>query len=65
MCFSQRLFELRIQHSLTITRLSKLTSISIASLSAYEKGAYLPSLENFCILADFFDVSLDYLSGRN
>lgn len=64
MPFSQRLFELRIQHSLTITKLSKLTSISIASLSAYEKGAYLPSLANLCILADFFNVSLDTMLGR-
>lgn len=64
MSFPKRLFELRIQHSLTITGLSRLTDISIASLSAYEKGAYMPNLENLCTLADFFEVSLDYLLGR-
>lgn len=64
MSFSERLFELRTYNGFTRTTLSRLTNISVASLSAYEKGIYLPNVETLCTLADFFGVSLDYLLGR-
>lgn len=64
MIFATRLRKLRIACGLSITDLSRRTGIAIASLSSYEREAYLPSLENLCILADFFEVSLDYLMGR-
>ena len=41
------------------------TGISVASLSAYEKGKYAPSLENLCILARFYNMSLDEMLDVN
>ena len=42
--------------------LKKLVSAKHYQTFEYEK--HLPSLENFCTLADHFGVSLDYLAGR-
>ncbi len=64
MQLSVSLYNLRISSALTLTELSKRTGISITSLSAYERGYYLPTLENLCTLADYFHVSLDVLVGR-
>ena len=64
MQFSLSLYNLRISHGLTLTDVSKSTNISVVSLSSYERGHYLPSLQNLCRLADFFHVSLDTLMGR-
>lgn len=64
MKFANILYNLRISKALTMTELSKYTGISVASLSAYERNHYTPSLENLCKLADFFRISLDQLVGR-
>ena len=40
------------------------TGIGKSSLSTYETGDVTPSLENLIVLADFYNVSLDYLCGR-
>ena len=34
------------------------------SYQAYEQGTNEPNIEKLILLADFFDVSLDYLMGR-
>ncbi|MEK5166554.1 helix-turn-helix transcriptional regulator [Paenibacillus sp. FSL R5-0527] len=34
-------------------------------VSHWERGTRTPSLEVACALADYFDVSLDYLVGRS
>lgn len=39
--------------------------IAYQSYQAYERGVALPTLKNFVAIADLFDVSLDYLLGRN
>ena len=38
--------------------------IAQPSYIRYENGSAQPSLENLVKLADYFDVSLDYLLGR-
>lgn len=43
---------------------SQKTGIGKASISNYETGDAIPSVENLIILADFYNVSLDYLCGR-
>ena len=43
---------------------AKKLGISYQSYQAYERGVALPSLKNFVLLADLYDVSLDYLIGR-
>lgn len=39
--------------------------ISIMAYYRYEKGEREPSMSTLIALADFFDVSLDYLVGRS
>lgn len=62
--FGEMLRELREEHRLTQTDLANKLHISSSSISAYEIGASLPPMERALELADFFEVSLDYLFGR-
>ncbi len=64
MFLSQQLYKLRKEQNISLQKLSEATGISPASLSAYEKGLYAPSLENLCTLASYFHVTLDELAGR-
>lgn len=67
--FGDRLRDLRNKRKLSIDELvSKLnemyeTNISKSMISRYENGEADPKMSNVRILADFFKVSADYLSG--
>jgi transcriptional regulator with XRE-family HTH domain len=63
--FSQRLRELRHSQQLTIEQLAKGLGLVKQTVGNWETGARVPSLELMVSLADFFDVSLDYLVGRS
>ena len=58
---SKRLYELRKSHNLTLQALYLKTGISMASLSAYERDKYAPTIENLCKLADFYETTVDAL----
>jgi transcriptional regulator with XRE-family HTH domain len=60
MDFSERLEALMESHKVTIGHLSKETGISKSSLHGYLQGAEA-SMSNAVKLADYFDVSLDFL----
>ena len=63
--FPERLKELRESKGLTMVELSrKIGSISQGALSHYEAGTRKPGLEILMELANFFNCSLDYLSGK-
>lgn len=49
----------------TQARCSEGTGIAQSLLSNYRKGKAEPSLTNAVLIADFFDVSLDWLAGRD
>ena len=57
------LAELREDRGLTQLELSKQLHISNSSISAYENGSRLPSIDILLSLARFFDVTTDYLLG--
>ncbi len=59
-----RLKELRKDKNITREDLAEKTDIKIYSLIAYEDGKQLPPIDNILKLADYFGVSLDYLTGR-
>jgi len=40
-------------------------NVARTSYTAYENGTKQPTLETLINIADFFDVSIDYLLGRN
>lgn len=58
------LAELRKDKHLLQKDLANFLSISIGTVSNYETGAHEPDFETLCKLADFFQVSTDYLLGR-
>lgn len=64
MTFSDRLRELRADRSLTQKDVYTAIGVSPIVYQRYEYGRS-PSFEKLIALADYFDVSLDYLVGRS
>lgn len=56
--------ELRKSKNLSVKQLSELIGIQERSIYLYENGKQEPNYETLLKLADFFDVSIDYLLGR-
>lgn len=63
--FSERLLTLRKEKKLSQSQLAEQLSVSFHQVSKMEKGQRAASIEVLCALADYFDVSLDYLVGRS
>ena len=62
--FSERLRELRTSKKLTMEQLSKEIETTRGTIGNFENGNKKPSLDVLIKLADYFDVSIDYLVGR-
>lgn len=62
--YFRRLKDLREDHDLTQTQLAKLLGIQQTVYSRYERGFQNLPLEYLLFLADFYQVSTDYLLGR-
>ena len=62
--FCERLIEQRKLNKLTQRQVANALKIKQPSYIRYEKGLAQPSLESLVVLADLFDVSVDYLLGR-
>lgn len=65
MDFGERLRELREEKNLTRYVLADKLSVSYSTVSKYETNIRFPDKETLMTLADFFDVSLDYLLCRS
>ena len=63
--FAERLKELRKKHKVNQTILAELLHVSQRQISYYENAQDTPSLLSLIVIADYFDVSLDYLVGRS
>ncbi|MEQ2680375.1 helix-turn-helix transcriptional regulator [Enterocloster citroniae] len=63
--FGTRLKELRTAHGYTLRQLGKELDISYSSLSNYENGVQQPNYETLEKIATFFNVRLDYLTGKS
>ncbi|MCL6479743.1 MAG: helix-turn-helix transcriptional regulator [Peptococcaceae bacterium] len=64
--FADRIKELRKENNIPMSKLAEALGLkSKAAISQFENGINLPSLDTLVALADFFDVSLDYLVGRS
>lgn len=61
--FAERLFQLRKEYGLSRQQMANELGISRASLEFYEKGQRRPDIEVFAKLAEYFQVSADYLLG--
>ncbi len=62
--FQERLIEQRKLNNLTQRQVADLLEIAQPSYIRYENGSAEPNLQNLVKLADYFDVSVDYLLGR-
>lgn len=59
-----RLRELREDKDYTQTYIANLLHINQKTYSRYETGEHAIPLEQLCRIADFYDVSTDYLLNR-
>ena len=62
--FSERIKELRLERGMTQEALGQVIGVKHFSIYSYEKGRAFPEMKGLVALADFFDVSMDYLAGR-
>jgi len=62
--FAERLSSLRTDRSLTQQQLGNVVGTKKQSISNWEKCISVPSLDMTSSLADYFNVSIDYLVGR-
>lgn len=63
--FSNRLKELRAEKEITGEELGKKFNVSKTAVSYWESGRNFPGEETIRKLADFFQVSVDYLLGNS
>lgn len=62
--FQERLIEQRKLNKKTQRQIAEYLNMAQPSYIRYENGSAEPNLENLVKLADYFDVSVDYLLGR-
>lgn len=60
-----RIRALRRQAHMTQEELARLLGISRRTYANYERGVHAMPVEVLVCIADLFDTSLDYLTGRN
>lgn len=65
MTFPERILELKKSRNLLQKDIANSIGITIRNYQRYEKGQAQPTLPVLYKLADYFDVSLDYLVGRS
>lgn len=63
--FSERLSLLIKYNNLTSAALARAIKVSPALITKYTSGKASPSYENFIKIADYFNVSMDYLRGKS
>lgn len=63
--FAQRIKELRKERKLKQQQLADQFSIKLRTYQGYEYGESYPEVAKLIAIADYFDVSLDYLVGRS
>ena len=64
MAFGERIRELRKEKGLSQIELAKNVGVGKSVISLWELNECEPTLSKLIALADFFDVTLDYLAGR-
>ena len=63
--FSERFKKLLKEREISQKQLADFLRLSTSIVSAYACGQRLPSFEQLEAIADFFNVDLDYLTGRS
>ena len=63
--FAECFGKLRKQSNVSLKTVGEHLGVTDEAVRLLEKGKRSPSFEILCALADYFDVSLDYLVGRS
>ncbi|EAF0393011.1 TPA: helix-turn-helix domain-containing protein [Listeria monocytogenes] len=63
--FGDTLMKLRKSKNLTQSDIAKILGVARTTYSSYEQNRRMPDAEIQIKIADYFDVSLDYLHGRD
>lgn len=63
--FGKILRELRTENNLTQTQLAQILGIAFSTVSMYERGEREPDFETMEAIADYFNVTMDYLHGKS
>ncbi|WP_195985324.1 helix-turn-helix transcriptional regulator [Clostridium sp. D33t1_170424_F3] len=63
--FSDRIISLRNERRITQTDLANVINKQRSTVSGYETGGKEPDYDTLCRLAEYFDVTVDYLLGRD
>ena len=63
--FRDRVKSLRKEKQVTQREMGEHLGITMRAYQSYEQGTRYPDFPGLIRLADFFDVSLDYLVGRS
>lgn len=64
MTFGKNLERLRKSNKMSQAKLGELLGLTQQMVSSYEKDSSSPNLEILCKLADYFNVSIDTLTGH-
>lgn len=59
-----RILELRLEKDIGQKELASYLNVSVGTISNYEHNVHCPDINTLTKLADYFDVSLDYLACR-
>ena len=62
--FASRLMACRKQKGISKVQVAKDLDIATSSMTYYEQGKSLPSIDKLYAIAEYFGVSMDYLCGR-
>lgn len=62
--FARRLRRLRLDADLSAAEVAEKCNLQHDAISRYEQGKQTPSMPSLLALANFFDVSIDFLLGR-
>lgn len=63
--FKNRIYDLRKERHLSQQQLADRIGVNKQTISQYERGVREPQFEMLGILCDYFNVSADYLLGRD
>lgn len=63
--FSEILKELRLEKNVSQKTVAELLGVSDRNIRFYESGEHRPDFDGLLLLADYFNVSIDYLVGRS
>ena len=64
MFLGYRLKALRKENKMSQTELGDILGVSKVSVSGYENGTRIPSMDKLTLMLDYFKISADYLLGR-